>query len=227
MTRAGLRSEVHSPLTRSVTMSLVCLLLAIHALGGCAEMSEGQKGAAVGAGTGAVLGGLLGAVASPGNPARGAAIGAAAGLLVGGVAGWAIGDYRSRQVKPREQAVADTKYTPAQGVLINIDRTSVIPQQLKPGDQLTFQVQYTVLSPAQGNEMRIRETRTLLFGDQVVAQLSQREVALAQGTSEFTFPLKIPKDAGQGNYVLLTTMEPIAPTGPAKQEARSPFIVSP
>jgi hypothetical protein len=58
----------------------VCCLLV--SLGGCANMSSGEQrtlsGAAIGAGGGALLGGL-----AKGRPLRGAAIGAAAGAAGG------------------------------------------------------------------------------------------------------------------------------------------------
>ncbi len=205
--------------------SITWLILFTQLLAGCAGMTEGEKGAAIGAGVGAVVGAGIGAVVDPKHREQGAVIGGVVGSLLGGTAGWVIGEHHMRQVQAREQAAAKKRYSPTQGVLINIDRTTVIPWQLSPGDRLTFQVQYTALAPTQSNEVRARETRTLFFGDQVLKELSQQEVALAQGTSEFTFPLRIPGDAAQGNYTILTRVEPLNAPNPTKQEARSSFIV--
>src|SRR5262245_40870257 len=98
--------------TRAVPVVTLALLLAIQA--GCAEMSQEQKGAATGAGIGAVVGAVAGGLTDKKNPGQGALIGATAGALVGGVAGWAVGAYRVKQVKPREEVIAATNYTPQQ-----------------------------------------------------------------------------------------------------------------
>ena len=97
--------------------ALLCLLATGQALTGCAEMSHEQQGAATGAGIGAVVGAVAGGLTDKKNPGQGALIGATAGALVGGAAGWAVGAYRVRQLKPREEAAAASHYTPQQGVV--------------------------------------------------------------------------------------------------------------
>ena len=144
-------------------------------------MSHEQKGAATGAGVGAVVGAVAGGLTDKKNPGQGALIGATAGALVGGAAGWAVGAYRVKQLKPREEAAAASHYTPQQGVVTKIDRTAATPQQLKPGDQLTVQSQYTVLGPPQNNQIRVREARTVFFNDQPLTELPPRELVLEPG----------------------------------------------
>ena len=72
-----------------------------------------QKGAATGAGIGAAVGAVAGGLTDKKNPGQGALIGATAGALVGGVAGWAVGAYRVKQLKPREEAAAANNYSPS------------------------------------------------------------------------------------------------------------------
>jgi uncharacterized protein YcfJ len=64
---------------------------------GCAQLSQTERGAAIGAGAGAVVGGAVGAVY--GSTARGAIIGAA----VGGTAGAVIGHQMDRQAQELEE----------------------------------------------------------------------------------------------------------------------------
>ena len=66
-------------------------------LSGCASMSKGQEGAAVGGAAGAVLGGIIGT--QTGSTARGAIIGAA----VGGAAGAVIGKRMDEQAEVLEE----------------------------------------------------------------------------------------------------------------------------
>lgn len=75
------------------------------ALGGCANMSETQKGTATGAGVGAVVGAVVGGVADKG---KGAAIGAGVGAVVGGVAGNVWSRKMQAQKAEMEQATAGT-----------------------------------------------------------------------------------------------------------------------
>jgi SH3-like domain-containing protein len=205
---------------------MLSLLVTVQALAGCAEMTGEQKGAATGAGLGAVVGAVAGGLTDKKNPGQGALIGATAGALVGGVAGWAVGAYRVKQVKPREEAVATTNYTPQQGVVTKIDRIAATPQQLKPGDQLTVQSQYTVLGPPQNNQIRVREARTVFFNDQPLTELPARELVLSQGTNEIQSSITLPPDAADGNYRVMTTVEPLAVPNAQKNQASTLFVVS-
>lgn len=204
----------------------VCLLLVVQILTGCAGMSEEQKTGTVGAGIGAVVGTVTGALADKKHPAQAALIGGTAGALVGALAGWAVGAYQVSQVKTRDQAAAAVKYTPQQGVVTNIDRIAATPPQLKPGDQLTFQSQYTVLGPIQNNQITVRETRTIFFNDQPLGELGTRDIVLNQGTNDVQYRLTLPQDAADGAYRMVTTVEPVAVPNPRKEQASTAFVVS-
>ena len=73
---------------RPASPALVATVAAALLLGGCANMSERQKGTAVGAGIGAGVGAVAGSVLTGGS-----AVGAVGGAAVGGVIG--------NQVKPK------------------------------------------------------------------------------------------------------------------------------
>ena len=74
-------------------------------LGGCANMTETQKGTAKGAGIGAAGGAVVGAVA---GGTKGAVIGAAVGAAAGGVAGNIWSKRMEAQKKQMEEAAAGT-----------------------------------------------------------------------------------------------------------------------
>lgn len=84
---------------------LISTLVAAFTLGGCANMSETQKGTAKGAAIGAGAGAVVGAIAGKG---KGAAIGAAVGAGVGAVAGNVWTKRQEEQKRQMEEATAGT-----------------------------------------------------------------------------------------------------------------------
>jgi outer membrane protein OmpA-like peptidoglycan-associated protein len=84
---------------------LISTILATFTLGGCANMSETQKGTAKGAAIGAGTGAVVGAIAGKG---KGAAIGAAVGAGVGAVAGNVWTKRQEEQKRQMEEATAGT-----------------------------------------------------------------------------------------------------------------------
>jgi Bacterial SH3 domain/YMGG-like Gly-zipper len=210
---------------RRFGISALILIFLNHALGGCAGMSEDQKGGTIGAGVGAALGAVTGALVDKKSPGRGAALGAAAGAVVGGAAGWIVGQYKMRDVKTREQAAADLGYTSEQGVLTKMEGTSTTPQQLRPGGEVTVQNRYSVLAPPKGADVKVRESHSVFFANEMVNDL-QRELTLTQGTKEVEFQMTLPPTAAEGQYTVLTTVEPLAPSGGKRAQSTSSFHVS-
>ena len=84
---------------------MVGSILVAFTLGGCANMTETQKGTAKGAGIGAGVGAVVGAIAGKG---KGAAIGAAVGAGVGAVAGNVWTKRQEEQKRQMEEATAGT-----------------------------------------------------------------------------------------------------------------------
>jgi hypothetical protein len=213
-------------LGRRLLAASLCLLLAAQGLAGCAETTTGQgqsKGVAttVGAATGAATGAIVGLVA--GNK-KGAAIGAAAGALIGGFVGWQVGEYRARQVRDREAAAKSINYTPAQGVVAKIDRTSTTPQQLRPGDEIMLHTSYTVLAPSDRGQIKVKETRTIFFNGHELGQLTREREGPA-GSYDTEQPLALPPDAAEGRYQVQTVVEPIAVEKSTVARANSDFVV--
>jgi outer membrane protein OmpA-like peptidoglycan-associated protein len=84
---------------------IVSSVLLTFVLGGCANMTETQKGTAKGAAIGAGAGAVVGAVAGKG---KGAAIGAAVGAGVGAIAGNVWTKRQEEQKRQMEEATAGT-----------------------------------------------------------------------------------------------------------------------
>lgn len=84
---------------------IVISVLSIFTLGGCASMTETQKGTAKGAGIGAGVGAVVGAVT---GGTKGAVIGAAVGGAAGGVAGNVWSKRMQEQKRQMEEATAGT-----------------------------------------------------------------------------------------------------------------------
>ena len=84
---------------------LVVSIAAIFALGGCANMSETQKGTAKGAGIGAGVGAVVGALA---GGKKGAIIGAGVGAAGGAIAGNVWSKKMEAQKREMEAATAGT-----------------------------------------------------------------------------------------------------------------------
>jgi outer membrane protein OmpA-like peptidoglycan-associated protein len=84
---------------------IVSSILVAFTLGGCANMTETQKGTAKGAAIGAAGGAVVGAIAGKG---KGAAIGAAVGAAAGAVAGNVWTKRQEEQKRQMEEATAGT-----------------------------------------------------------------------------------------------------------------------
>jgi outer membrane protein OmpA-like peptidoglycan-associated protein len=91
--------------TNNIKRTATALLLAAATLGSsaCASMSQKERGAVIGAGAGAAIGGVIGN--QTGSTARGAIIGA----VVGGAAGAIIGHQMDQQAKELDQSIPGAK----------------------------------------------------------------------------------------------------------------------
>jgi hypothetical protein len=210
-------------MTRKIGIYALCVVMISQALAGCAGMTEQQKGTATGAGIGAVVGGIAGGLI--GGDWKGAAIGAATGAVVGGLVGWGIGEYRARKVKEGQQAAMEKGWTPQQGVVAKIDGSEAKPIQLKPGDQIVLQTQYTVLAPPEQGEVNVKEVRTIFFNNKALHRFEQTS-KLSSGTYLTEQPLTLPTDAATGKYTVTTLVEPVVEKATKDQDTIA-FTVQP
>jgi surface antigen len=190
---------------------MLAISIAAAQIGGCANMSQTEQSATIGA----LTGGVLGAAVSR-NKGQGALIGAALGAVAGGL----IGNYMDRQNATRAQAA--TKYHYDQKTeKLEVESAMVTPRRVAPGGSVDASVQYTTLQPNGAEQVRMTERRTLLAGDESY-DLGKREVVRTQGTHTSTAKVNLPRDLPSGNYTLVTTIS----DGRNTRSAKSQFVVA-
>jgi FtsP/CotA-like multicopper oxidase with cupredoxin domain len=158
-------------------------------------------GAGVGAAGGAVVGGLAGGT-------KGAVIGG----LLGGLAGGAIGNY----VERREAALPETVSTPQTvsvppsttgttgAAVVRVDQVHAQPLVVRPGDTVTLNATYTILSPL-NQLVTVRETREVRLNGELVANPAV-DVARQTGMYSSALPITLPTNARTGRYEVTTTV---------------------
>src|SRR5215208_4210453 len=113
---------------KAILSSLLAAGMLVSA--GCASMNQKERGAVIGAGAGAAVGGVIGN--QTGSTARGAIIGA----VVGGAAGAIIGHQMDQQAKELEQNIPGATVarvgegiavTFASGILFPFNSTEILP----------------------------------------------------------------------------------------------------
>jgi hypothetical protein len=177
--------------------------LFVSILSGCAARNSGMRehrGAAVGAGTGAVggavVGGLLGGK-------RGAVVGGLLGALTGGL----VGNYHDQQEKNlAETRRGYTEYNAARGTRLKIERVRTNPPAAAPGDTVEIQMTYAVLTPREDVMVPVRESREILFEGSKVGEASvdiERQVP----PSRSVVPITLPGNARPGNYRVVASVE--------------------
>ncbi|MHB1233150.1 MAG: glycine zipper domain-containing protein [Burkholderiales bacterium] len=192
-----------------IAASLILSLCALQ-LSGCADMSATQKGAGIGAVAGAVLGSITG------GDRKSILIGATLGAIAGAI----IADYQDKQTASR--AEAERKYGAVKQDKLEIDSSSLTPDNVMPGDKVESAVQYTALAPKQAQQFKVTETRTLISDkDKDSVQLASREVVRTQGSYTSTMKFTLPKDMAKGDYTLVTTVS----DGKHKRTVKNPLRV--
>lgn len=170
-------------------MMLAMVVVVAAAMVGCETYGQSAGlGAALGAGTGAVIG------HQSGRAAEGAAIGA----IVGGLAGLVVHDIRVRQAQTAQQTAEEYQYVPAQGERLMLERVDVMPQIVRPGQQVEVSVQYAILGT--GGGVQVREQRALLRNGQVLREVSSEVHTRTDGTWVSAQEIRLPGDLPPATY---------------------------
>lgn len=140
--------------------------------------------------------------------------------------GWGAGEYRVKQVKPRDEAASAAFYTPDQGVVTTIESVSATPKELRPGEPLNLRMEYTVLGPPQTRDIKVREVRSIFFNNQHLVDLSAKELTLRQGTNEIHDTLTLPGNAAEGAYAVVMSLQVVAPSGWRQVRGQASFVVT-
>lgn len=93
---------------KKIIITFSAITLAMGGLSGCANMTETQRDAGVGAGIGAVAGAIIGRATAGGNKSKSTATGAAVGAAIGAAGGYLWSQNMQKQRAEMEQATAGT-----------------------------------------------------------------------------------------------------------------------
>ncbi|MEJ2183301.1 MAG: OmpA family protein [Nitrospirota bacterium] len=139
------------------TLAVVTILGFLVTMG-CESMTREQKGAVIGAGGGAVLGGLIGHAADE------TALGLLLGTAIGGLAGAYIGDYmdeQAQQMKTDLQNMPGTRVRRVgDGILVTFDSDATFASE---SSTLTPEAQ-TTLREIAGTLKEYKDTKILIQG---------------------------------------------------------------
>jgi outer membrane protein OmpA-like peptidoglycan-associated protein len=160
------------------TVSAALLVSFGAGLTGCAQMSNKERGAVIGAGTGAAVGGVIGR--NSGSTAKGAIIGA----VIGGAAGAIIGHQMDQAAKEIDQSIPGASVERVgEGLLVTFESGLLFPYN---SDVLTDAAR-TNLTTLANNMGKFPETDLLIVGhtdatgsDSYNQQLSERRATAAR-----------------------------------------------
>ncbi|HOK08230.1 MAG TPA: glycine zipper domain-containing protein [Candidatus Hydrogenedens sp.] len=153
------------------------------------------------AGLGAALGGATGAII--GHQSGHALEGAAIGAVLGGITGLVAHDIKARRAKSAEETAKEYNYQPTQGEKLLFERTEVLPNVITPGNKIEATIQYALLGTGPGG-VNVTESRTLLQGERVIAELSSSTVNRGDGTWVSSQEFRLPSNLAPGQYSILT-----------------------
>ncbi len=164
-------------------------------MAGCETYGEA---AGLGAGTGAVAGGIIGH--QSGRTVEGAVIGG----LVGGAIGLVAHDIKARRMRSRAETEAEYNYTPAQGEMLTLERSEVLPANVRPGEMADASIQYALLGTGGGVE--VSEQRSLMRGERMIADVSTHTFTREDGTWVSSQPFRLPSNLDPGQYTIVTVV---------------------
>jgi hypothetical protein len=178
---------------------------------GCETVPRGAAlGGALGAGTGAVIG------HQSGHAGEGALIGG----LVGAAAGAVASDIRARRTKSAQQTAQTYDYQPSQGEVLKLESVSVLPSQVKRGNMVEASIQYALLGTGSGGAA-VRESRTLMQGGQVVAEIGTKNFTRDDGTWVSTAQFKVLDSLELGEVSMVQVIE----TGQSRISGTAKFTI--
>lgn len=197
-----------------MTKKILSLLLIVF-------LSLNLFGCATGRDAGGLIGGLIGAgvgaVTSKHNPILGAIVGGTLGTIAGSI----VGDYADRQEQSRQEVLRELRYRNYYGKKIQIRESIADPAVVRPGERVSLRTSYYVLSPLPDEKMRVLESREIIFNGESIMRPLVREITRYQGLTSSTLSLPIPREALEGEYTVITTVD----NGSVRERSISRFYI--
>jgi hypothetical protein len=173
-----------------------------------------------------VLGALGGAVAGAGIAALAggdttAIVASAAG---GALVGWGavkLAQYYSQRTDNAQQEATVVGYQPAQGPVVKLRSTAATPQEVQPGQPVTFEMDYALLAP-EGSTVPVRETWELTKDGKTIATVPSQQQQRQPGGWKTRGAINVPKNAAAGTYIVKNRVE----AGTSYDEQIAAFMVN-
>jgi plastocyanin len=128
------------------------------------------------------------------------------------------------RVKGGRDAAITYGYQPQQGVLIKIESIAASPPELRAGDYVVLQVQYTILAPPERSQMNVKEVWMISHNNQELTRL-EKEAAVTSGTYAIQYRVALPPDAPEGSYTISTLLEVLAVGKPTEDTRTARFAI--
>jgi hypothetical protein len=119
---------------------------------------------------------------------------------------WALwGSTRESHRLNREEALSKENYCPTGGCVIRLDRVSVLPRRVRPGDTLLLKTSYTLLIPEKVG-IPITITREIFFKGKSLGKTKSMDSSIHNGAYDQEVNFQLPADAQPGVYTLVTVI---------------------
>jgi outer membrane lipoprotein SlyB len=184
----------------------------------CSTMSGDAKDQVLGGTIGALAGAAIGAAASGGKPEA-----ILAGAAAGAVVGWGtvkLIQYNSERTRSAKEE-ADVLGYKGQGTMLNIRDAQVTPETVRPGQEVSFAMDYAVLAPKSEGNIAVVETWQLEKDGKVLSTTRGDVQRREPGGWSTRAGVSIPKNAKPGSYIVRNQVTAFGQT----QERVSTFTV--
>ena len=128
------------------------------------------------------------------------------------------------RVKAGRDAATTYGYQPQQGVVLKIESIAATPAELRAGDNLLLQVQYTILAPPDRTQMSVREVWMISRNNLELTRL-EKEAQVSSGTYAIQYRVALPPDTPDGAYTLSTQLEVVAAGKPTWETRTTRFVI--
>ena len=111
-----------------------------------------------------------------------------------------VTDYSAQRVRGTDEEAKAAGYTKSQGSILKLREASVSPALAKTGKPITFEMEYTVLTPQQ--RLDVSEEWAILRNGTVIAKTAPHAEGREPGRWRVRASLALPRGAKLGSYVL-------------------------
>ncbi|MCI0548520.1 MAG: hypothetical protein L0027_14710 [Candidatus Rokubacteria bacterium] len=130
------------------------------------------------------------------------------------------------RVRGSRDAALALGWEPRQGPLVRIERNTVSPARLRPGERLVLELQWSVLLPSEAGPTRVRHAWVIERDGEPLTQL-ERELTAGNGSYQARRQLALPPDTQPGRYVVTVDVEAGPGGRVARDRSTTSFTVAP